>query len=43
VTNLFSDEMRRDPYPLYDRLRIDSPLLGVPLPFNAWMISTMSA
>src|SRR5580658_8569814 len=36
--NLFSDEMRRNPYPLYDRLRTGSPLLRVPPPFNAWMI-----
>jgi cytochrome P450 len=35
---LFSDEMRRNPYPLYDRMRIGSPLLRVPPPFNAWMI-----
>lgn len=36
--DLFSDETRRNPYPLYDRLRIGSPLLRVPPPFNAWMI-----
>jgi cytochrome P450 len=36
--NLFSDEARRNPYPLYDQLRIGSPLLRVPPPFNAWMI-----
>src|SRR5580692_7726249 len=36
--NLFSDEMRRNPYALYDRLRAGSPLLRVPPPFNAWMI-----
>jgi hypothetical protein len=24
---LFSDEMRRNPYPLYDRMRFGSPLL----------------
>jgi cytochrome P450 len=38
MTNLFSDEMRRNPYPLYDQLRTSSPLLRVPPPFNAWMI-----
>jgi cytochrome P450 len=36
--NLFSDETRRNPYPLYDQLRIGSPLLRVPPPFNAGML-----
>jgi cytochrome P450 len=36
--DLFSDEARRNPYPLYDQLRISSPLLRVPPPFDAWMI-----
>jgi cytochrome P450 len=34
----FSDENRRDPYPLYDRMRGQSPLFRVPPPFDAWMI-----
>ena len=38
MMDLFSDEMRRNPYPLYDQLRGSSPLLRVPPPFNAWMI-----
>jgi cytochrome P450 len=38
MMDLFSDEMRRNPYPLYDQLRTSSPLLRVPPPFNAWMI-----
>ena len=38
MMNLFSTEMRRDPYPLYDRLRTSSPLLRVPPPFDAWVI-----
>jgi cytochrome P450 len=38
MMNIFSDEMRRNPYPLYDQLRIGSPLLRVPPPFDAWMI-----
>ena len=38
MVNLFSTEIRRDPYPLYDRLRTSSPLLRVPPPFDAWMI-----
>jgi len=36
--NLFSDECRRNPYPLYEQLRASSPVLRVPPPFDAWMI-----
>ena len=36
--NFFSDDMRRDPYPVYDRLRSTSPVLHVPPPFDAWLI-----
>ena len=36
--DLFSDEMRRNPFPAYGRLRSESPLLRVPPPFNGWMI-----
>jgi len=35
--DLFSDEMRRNPYPAYDRLRAASPVLHV-APFDLWMI-----
>jgi cytochrome P450 len=35
--NLFAPEMRRNPYPAYDRLRSASPLLHVPQ-MNFWMI-----
>ena len=35
---LFSDEIRRNPYPLYDQLRACSPALRVPPPFDAWML-----
>ncbi|HXA65360.1 MAG TPA: hypothetical protein VNV82_09415 [Bryobacteraceae bacterium] len=35
--NLFSDEMRRDPFPAYDQMRSQSPALHVP-PLNLWMI-----
>jgi cytochrome P450 len=38
MLDIFSDEMRRNPYAMYDRLRIGSPLLRVPPPFDAWMI-----
>jgi hypothetical protein len=33
--NFFSDEMRRNPYPVYDQLRAASPVLQVPPPFDA--------
>ncbi|WP_437609757.1 cytochrome P450 [Sorangium sp. So ce834] len=35
--NLFPDEVRRDPYPLYERMRSSSPLLHI-APFDLWMI-----
>src|SRR5215475_3578359 len=38
MPDFFSDEMRRDPYPIYDRMRRVSPLLRVPPPFDAWLI-----
>lgn len=38
VVNLFSEEMRRNPWAAFDQLRTASPLLRVPPPFNAWMI-----
>jgi hypothetical protein len=38
MMNLLSTEIRREPYPLYDRLRTSSPWLRVPPPFDAWMI-----
>jgi cytochrome P450 len=37
VTSLFSDEMRRNPFPIYDQLRAVSPVLHVP-PFDAWLV-----
>ncbi|HUK15060.1 MAG TPA: cytochrome P450 [Bryobacteraceae bacterium] len=36
--NIFSDEVRCNPYPLYDHLRATSPVLRVPPPFNGWML-----
>ena len=36
--NLFSDENRRNPYPLYDQIRAGFPVLRVPPPFDAWML-----
>jgi cytochrome P450 len=36
VIDLFSDDMRRNPYPMYELMRGHSPLFLAPL--NAWMI-----
>jgi cytochrome P450 len=38
VTDFFSEDMRRNPYPVYDQLRIASPIYHVPPPFDAWLI-----
>jgi len=38
MMNLFSDEARRDPYPIYERLRGLSPVHYVPAPFDGWLI-----
>ncbi len=35
--DLFSEGMRRDPYPAYDQMRSRSPLFHLP-PFDLWMI-----
>ena len=43
MMNIFSAEIRRNPYPFYDQLRASSPLVRVPPPFDAWMILTMRA
>jgi hypothetical protein len=37
VFDLFSDDMRRDPYPVYDRMREDSPVFHL-AQFDLWMI-----
>jgi cytochrome P450 len=37
VFDLFSDDMRRDPYPVYDRMRGDSPVFHLAL-FDLWTI-----
>ena len=36
--DLFSDDNRRNPYPLYQQVRENSPVLRVPPPFDAWLI-----
>ena len=38
MIDLFSDEMRRNPYPMYDQMRIASPVFRAPPPFDMWMI-----
>ncbi len=38
MLDLFSDELRRNPYPAYDQLRRLSPVLRVPPPFDGWML-----
>ena len=38
MIELFCDEMRRNPYPIYERMRSASPVLHAPLPFDMWMI-----
>ena len=37
MMTLFSDEMRRNPYPVYDQMRSASPVLHVP-PSDLWML-----
>src|SRR5437773_2698083 len=36
--DIFSDDNRRNPYPLYAQMRSMAPVFKVPLPFDAWMI-----
>jgi len=36
--DFFSDEMRRDPFPAYARMRAHSPVFRCPPPFDAWMV-----
>jgi cytochrome P450 len=38
VADFFSDDMRRNPYPVYDRLRAACPVFHVAPPFDAWLI-----
>src|SRR4051812_22663340 len=35
---LFSDDTRRNPYPLYEQMRRTSPVLHVPPPFDIWLV-----
>jgi len=38
VQNMFSDEIRRNPFPVYQTMRKLSPVFHVPPPFDGWMI-----
>ena len=38
MIDLFSEEMRRNPYPMYEQVRSTSPVLHAPPPFDMWMI-----
>src|SRR5262249_21808672 len=38
MMNLFSDEVRRNPFPLFDQLRSTTPVFQLPPPFSFWMI-----
>ncbi len=38
MIDVFSDEVRRNPYALYDQMRRNSPLLYVPPPFDGWLV-----
>jgi cytochrome P450 len=38
MIDVFSDDARRNPYPLYERLRRNSPVLYVPPPFDGWLV-----
>ena len=38
MIHLFSEETRRNPYPLYAQMRSASPVLHVPPPFDTWMV-----
>ncbi|HLH30452.1 MAG TPA: cytochrome P450, partial [Terriglobia bacterium] len=36
--DIFSDENRRNPYPLFKQMRTVATVFRVPPPFNAWMV-----
>jgi len=38
MIEIFSDDARRDPFPLYAQMRKFSPVLYVPPPFDGWLI-----
>ena len=38
MLNIFSDEIRRDPFPVYAQMRSRSPVFYVPPPFDGWLV-----
>jgi cytochrome P450 len=38
MTDFFSDDARRNPFPLYEQARRFAPVFHVPPPFDAWLI-----
>jgi cytochrome P450 len=38
MTDFFSDDARRNPFPLYEQVRRAAPVFHVPPPFDAWLI-----
>src|SRR6185369_825777 len=38
MIDIFSDDVRRDPFPIYDKARTTAPVLRVPPPFDAWLL-----
>jgi cytochrome P450 len=38
MMNIFSDEVRREPYGIYAQMRTQAPALYVPPPFDGWLI-----
>lgn len=38
MMNLFSDDLRRDPYPIYEQFRGTSPVFHAPPPMDMWLI-----
>ncbi len=38
MVNIFSDEVRREPYAIYEQMRTQAPALHVPPPFDGWLI-----
>ena len=38
MINLFSDDIRRNPFPAYEQMRQAAPVLEAPPPFDMWMV-----
>jgi cytochrome P450 len=38
MVDIFSDEVRREPYAIYEQMRTQAPALYVPPPFDGWLI-----